>query len=130
MATPSSPSLMSLFTAVIDEGMRLIQTEVRLAKAEISDKIGRLANSGVALASGAIIVLAAIIMLLTGIVHWLVVAGIPDQWGYLIVGVVAGGIGVGVLAKGLSDLKAANLMPDRTIDQVKADFQAVKEHVS
>jgi hypothetical protein len=130
MATPNSASLMSLFTAVIDEGMRLIQTEVRLARAEISDKISRLANSGVALAAGAIIVLAAIIMLLTGIVRWLVVAGIPDEWGYVIVAVVAGGIGVGVLAKGLRDLKAANLMPDRTIDQVKADFQAVKDHVS
>lgn len=123
-------SILAIFSDVVEETVRLFQTEIRLVKAEISDKAGRIANSGVALGIGGISVLVALIMFFMGVVRWLAIAGIPDEWGYLIVAALVGGIGLGVLMKGVRDLKAASLVPERTIEQIKADFATVKEHVT
>lgn len=123
-------SILALFSDVVDETVRLFQTEIRLVRAEITDKVGRIATSGVALCIGGVSILAAFIMLLMGAVRWLAIAGVPDQWGYLIVAVLIGGIGTGVLMKGVRDLRTASLVPQRTIEQIKADFATVKEHVT
>jgi drug/metabolite transporter (DMT)-like permease len=128
--TDERRSIMGLFSDVVDEAAGLFQTELRLLRAEISDKLGRVANSSVALAVGAVCTLAALIMLLQGVVRWLAIAGIPEQWGFLLVGVIVGGLGVGLLLKGVADLKAASLVPQRSIDQIKQDFATMKEHVT
>jgi hypothetical protein len=123
-------SIIGLFSDVVDETIRLFQTEVRLVRAEVSDKFGRLADSGIALGIGGVALLTALILLLFGIVRWLEIAGIRDEWGFLLVGAVVGAVGVGFLMKGVRDLKQANLVPERTIEQIKADFASVKEHVT
>jgi hypothetical protein len=69
-------------------------------------------------------------MLLHAIVRWLAVAGLPDQWGYLLVGLIAGGAGIAVLMSGINRIKETNLVPDRTIRQARDDFATVKEHVT
>ena len=56
-------------------------------------------------------------------------AGIPDHWGFLIVGVIVAIAGVVLLMKGSNDLKGSALVPKRTIDQVRADLSVVKEQV-
>jgi hypothetical protein len=123
-------SIIGLFSDVVDETIRLFQTEIRLVRAEISDKAGRIANSGIALGVGGVALLSALIVLLFGIVRWLALAGIPEEWGFLLVAAVVGGAGLAFLMKGVRDLKQANLMPERTIEQIKADFASVKEHVT
>jgi hypothetical protein len=74
--------------------------------------------------------LAALFMLLLAIVRWLAVAGLPEEWGYLIVGLVAGGVGVALLMSGVNRIKQTTLVPDRTIRQARDDFATVKEHVT
>jgi len=43
--------------------------------------------------------------------------------------VVIGVFAAAVLLKGIDSLKATKVVPERTIEQFKADFATVKEHV-
>ena len=56
-------------------------------------------------------------------------AGLPDQWGLLIVGVVVAALGTLLLMKGINNLKGSALVPQRTIEQVRADFSVAREQV-
>jgi hypothetical protein len=122
-------NIVNLITDVIGDAAHLFQTEIRLIRTEINEKIARLANGGTLVAVGAVAGLAAVFLLLQAIVRWLVVAGLPDEWGYLIVGLLVAGLAAALLMKGIHNVKSTNLMPDRTLDQLKADFATVKEHV-
>ena len=122
-------TIVNLITDVIGDAAHLFQTEIRLIRTEINEKINRLANGGTLVAAGAVAAMAAVFLLLQAIVRWLAVAGLPDQWGYLLVGLVIAGVATALLMKGINKVKSTNLMPDRTLDQLKADFATVKEHV-
>jgi len=76
-----------------------------------------------------VLLLVSLFLLLTAVARFLVLAGIPDYWSYLIVGIVVAIAGVVFLMKGANDLKGPALMPKRTIDQVRQDISVVKEQV-
>jgi hypothetical protein len=122
-------TIVNLFADVIGDAVHLFQTEIRLIRAEINEKIGRLANGGTLVGAGAVAAMAAVFLLLQAIVRWLAVAGLPEEWGYLLVGIVVAAIAAALLMSGINRIKSTNLMPDRTLDQLKADFATVKEHV-
>jgi hypothetical protein len=105
----------------------LFQTELRLARAEISENIGRAANSGVMIGAGAVLVLPGLVVLLLALVRWLAIAGLPEEWGLLLVGAAIVAIGFGLILSGSGGLKPSALMPQRTIEQVRADFSIAKE---
>lgn len=123
-------TIFNLVASVIDESVHLLQTELRLLRAEMNDKLAKFASAGTVLAAGGIAALAALFLLLQAIVRWLAVAGLPDQWGYLIVGLIVATIAGGMLSLGLGRLRATTLVPQKSIDQIKADVAAVKEHVT
>ena len=129
MAAQSTRPLASLFTDVVSELSHLFQTEIRLVRAEMNEKVSRVANSGALIGAGAVVMLPAVFILLLAVVRWLEVAGLPEQWGLLIVGVVVAALGAVMLMKGLNNLKGSALVPQRTIEQVRADFSVAKEQV-
>jgi Putative Actinobacterial Holin-X, holin superfamily III len=122
-------TIATLFTDVIAETTELFRAEIHLIRAEIRQSADRLANSGTLIGVGAIAALAALFLLLQAVVAWLAFAGLPERWGYTIVGVVIGVLAAGLLVKGIDNLKATKVVPERTIEQLKADFATVKEHV-
>ena len=122
-------TIVNLFADVIGDTVHLFQTEIRLIRAEINEKIAHLANGGTLVGAGALAAIAAVFLLLQDIVRWLAVAGLPDQWGYLLVGIVVAAIAAALLMAGVNRIKSTNLVPDRTLDQLKADVATVKEHV-
>ena len=122
-------TIVSLFTDVFAETTELFQAEINLVRSEIRQSVGRVANSGTLIGAGAIGALAALFLLLQAVVSWLVIAGLPEQWGYSIVGILVAGVAAAVLSKGINNLKASKVMPERTLEQLKADFATVKEHV-
>jgi hypothetical protein len=122
-------TIVNLFADVIGDTVHLFQTEIRLIRVEINEKIARLANGGTLVGAGAVAAIAAVFLILQDIVRWLVVAGLPDQWGYLIVGIIVAAIAAGLLMGGVNRIKSTKLVPDRTLDQLKADLATVKEHV-
>jgi hypothetical protein len=128
-AHDSTRPLASLFTDLISEVTQLFQSEIRLVRAEMNEKVSRVANSGALIGAGAVVMLPAVFILLLAIVRWLEVAGLSEQWGLLIVGVVVAALGALLLMKGLNNLKGSALVPQRTIEQVQADFSVAREHV-
>ena len=125
----STRPLGSLFTDLISEVTHLFQTELRLVRAELSEKASRAANGGAMIGAGAVVLLPAVFILLFAAVEWLAVAGLPRQWGFLLVGGVVAVIGAALLMKGVNNLKGPTLVPNRTIQQVRADFSVAKEQV-
>jgi hypothetical protein len=125
----SSRPLGSLFTDVVSEVTHLFQTEMRLVRAEMNEKVSRVANSGALIGAGTVVMVPAVFILLLAIVRWLEVAGLPEEWGLTIVGAVIAIVGAVMLMKGINNLKGPALMPDRTIRQVRADVSLAKEQV-
>ncbi|MFL4979958.1 MAG: phage holin family protein [Xanthobacteraceae bacterium] len=125
----STRPLTSLFTDTVAELTNLFQTEIRLVRAEINEKLSKVANSGVLIGAGAIVMVPAVFILLLAIVRWLAVAGLPEQWGLTLVGLVIAALGVVLLMKGINNLKGSALVPRRTIEQVRADMSVAKEQV-
>jgi len=125
----TSRPLASLVTQVMSDLAYLLQTEIRLARAEISEKVACAANGGAFIGVAAVLLLTGLPILLLAIVRWLEIAGLPNQWGLLLVGGLVVVIGIALALMGANRLKGSALKPDRTIEQVRADVSMAKEHV-
>ena len=102
---------------------------MRLVRAELSEKLSQVLGHAAMVGAGFVFILAALIFLLQSVVSWLEVAGLPDEWGYLLVGLVVGIVGAVLLTKGIKALKETSVVPDRAVNQVRADLATVKEHI-
>jgi Putative Actinobacterial Holin-X, holin superfamily III len=122
-------SLKDLLADLTESITTLFRQEIQLARAETSEKITQVGVAIGAIAGGAILALAALIVLLQALVIGIAEAGVPPGWASLIVGVVVAIIAYVLIHKGTSDLKASNLAPDRTMSSLKRDAQVVKEQV-
>src|SRR5919202_697814 len=125
----STRPLTSLFTDTVADLTNLFQTEIRLVRAEINEKLSTAASGGALIGAGAVVMIPAVFILLLAIVRWLAVAGLPEQWGLTLVGLVVAALGVVLLMKGVNNLKGSALVPRRTIRQVRADVEVAKEQV-
>jgi hypothetical protein len=121
-------SLRQLLGDLSENIATLFRKEIQLARAETSEKITQVGVAIGAIAGGAILALAALIILLQALVIGLTEAGIPAGWSALIVGVVVAVIAYILIHKGTNDLKAGNLAPDRTMSSLRRDAQVAKEH--
>lgn len=130
MSGPSDArSTVSLFTDALSQIALLFQTELRLVRAELSEKLTTVLGHATVVGMGLALLLAALILLLHAAVRWLEILGMPNEWGYLLVGLAVGVIGAVLAAGGLHSLKQTNVVPDRTVNQMRADFATVKEHI-
>jgi hypothetical protein len=127
--TESARPIVSLMTHVASDLAHLVQTEFRLARAEISEKLSDASNAGVYLALGGVVALGGFIALLFDIATWITVAGLPYQWSLLIVALVALAIGAGLATAGVNRLKGSAFVPNRTLEQMREDYVVAKEHV-
>ncbi|MGE5601950.1 MAG: phage holin family protein [Nitrososphaerales archaeon] len=107
-------SLGDLFNELRDQTRTLISQEVRLAKTEAAQK-GKQAGKAVGfLAVGGFVIYAGLLAIIAGII--LVLGQVVPVWvAALVVGVIVALIGYLVLQKGLSDLKADKLKPEKTL---------------
>ena len=130
MATrETSRPIMSLMSEVASDLAYLVQTEFRLARAEVGEKVAAISHAGLYLALGAGLAFAGLIVLLFDIARWITVAGMPTEWSLLLVAVVTL-VGAGVLAMvGVNRAKTSELIPQRTLGQMREDYETAKEHV-
>lgn len=122
-------SIPDLLRALATDVTRLIRDEVALARAEMSEGAHRMGAAVVMIAAGAILGLAALIILLDAVVYGLA-NHMPAWLAAVIVGGVVAVIGFVMVRKGQNDLSAARLAPTRTAAQVGRDAQLVREHAS
>jgi hypothetical protein len=122
-------SLPDLFSDVLNQVTNLFRTELRLAKAELGEKVGDMASSAGMIIAGAVLLVGAKLLLLQGFVLALVALGIPPLWSTFAVAILIGLIGYLVVRKGLSNLSVQHLTPERTLHSLNRDAAVAKEQV-
>jgi hypothetical protein len=122
----------SLFTELTQETTTLVQQEVALAKAEMSEKISQVGSGLATLIIGGFVLFAGLLKLLDAAIFGIAELLPPDltPWlAALIVGVIVAIIGAVMLQKGRSNLKSGNLAPRRTAESLRRDKEFAKEQV-
>ena len=126
--TTDDRSLKELLSDLSGSISTLFRKEIQLARAETSEKISQSMVAIGAIAGGAILALAALLVLLQALVIAISELGVPPGWASLIVGVFVAAIAYFMIHKGTNDLKASSLAPSRTIDSLRSDANMAKEH--
>jgi uncharacterized membrane protein YqjE len=107
----------------------LFQKEMRLARAELSEKIATKLQAGIWMSVGGVLGLIAGLLVVQAVVFGIASYGIALHWSCLIVAGVLAVIAVMSFFKGRSDAKE-ELAPTRTINQLKQDIATAKEQLS
>jgi uncharacterized membrane protein YqjE len=115
----------SLLKDIIGNVQQIIRAEVRLAKVEVAEELGK-ARRGVALlAAGALFGVMALGFLLLGAVYLL--AHVVQPWvAAMLVALGAAVIGGALLVVGARQLKLVSLTPPRTVNSVQENIQWAK----
>jgi uncharacterized membrane protein YqjE len=138
MAAADGRSLTGLVRELRDEAIVLVRQEVALARTEMSEKAARVARNSAFIGVGAFLAYAGLfVLLLAGVVGLylgLVAAGLTHAtagWlSPLIIGAVLAVVGYVFIQKGLSTLKHESIVPERTVESIKADKEWMEEKVT
>ena len=106
----------------------LVRGEVRLARAELDQKIDKVMVAAIWLVGGALVAFAGLVVLLQAIAAALALV-LPAWAAFLIVGVVIIAVGALVARSGLVMLSLKSLTPDHMASSLQKDARVVKEHI-
>ena len=130
MIQPRRPGVMTLLTAAIGQSADLVQTEFRLARAEISEKLAAMRVGLVMMVLGAIFLIVALGMFLQALVSVLIASGMSPPAAILAVAGGAAIIGLVLFLTGQKRLAPEELIPDRTLTSLSRDGRMMKESVT
>ncbi|HEX7796265.1 MAG TPA: phage holin family protein [Vicinamibacterales bacterium] len=118
-------SIGSLVNDIVGNVQEIIRSEVRLAKAEVTEELTKARRAVIWLVAGAVIATMAFGFLLLTAVY--VLAHFFQPWvAALIVALGSGAIGGALAAVGASQMKRVSLRPPRTITSVQENLQWAK----
>jgi len=106
----------------------LVRGEVRLARAELNQKLNRVILSAIWLVGGALVAFAGLVVILQGVAAALALV-LPTWAAFMIVGVLIVIVGALLARSGLAMLSLKALTPDRMASSLQKDVAVVKEHV-
>jgi VIT1/CCC1 family predicted Fe2+/Mn2+ transporter len=119
-------ALSRLFGDSLEQLGELLQNEVQLAQAELSEKVADAGRGVIYLTATAVFLIPVIALLLVAFALWLREASkISDALAFLLAALLGAIIGVICAAAGLKYLR--NLKPSITIEQIRRDVAAAKE---
>jgi Flp pilus assembly protein TadB len=119
-------SLGELFSELTQETTTLVRQEMRLAKAEMSQKASRVGKDVGFLAAGGAVAYAGLLAILAGAIYLLGLV-IPLWLSALLVGLVVAVVGYFLVRKGLDALKQEDLAPRETMETLKEDKEWAKD---
>jgi hypothetical protein len=111
------------------EFTQLFRSEIRLAGAEVSEKVSVVGVALGLVVGGAVLLMAALVLLLQAAVAGLVAEGFSIAVATLIVGGIVLVVGAVLVWLGLNRLNARNLTPRRTLEQLQRDAALAKHEV-
>lgn len=126
---PTEPSLLGLLRQLTREVQVLFTKELALAKVELNASLQATKAGITAVAGGAIVLLAGFLMLLLSAVFGLSTV-MPPWLAALIVGLVVIVIGLIMLKIGQRQFTPSQLTPERTLDSLQKDKEAVQRQMS
>lgn len=124
------PGVVTLLTAAMSQSADLVQTELRLARAEVSEKMAALRVGLAMMVIGAIFLIAALGMVLQALVSVLIAADVSPPVAILLVAGGAGVIGLVMFLMGQKRLAPEELVPERTLTSLSRDGRMMKESVT
>ena len=126
-----SRSLSRLLGAGVEQLGDLMQTEIKLAQAELSEKMAEAGRGITYLAATAVFLIPVITLLLTAFALWLGDAAQISLALAMLIAAVLGAIVAAVSAiAGLKYLQPKNLKPKVTLEQIRRDIAAAKDIAS
>ena len=121
--------IIALIGNLADQASTLVQTEARLLRAELSEKVSEVGSSLLQMMVGAMCLLAALLVLLQAVVIGLAELGLGMGWASLLVGIAVAVVGAVTARMGSAKLQAENLTPTRTKEQLESDARVLKEQI-
>jgi hypothetical protein len=122
-------SIPTMLADLLTQVMDLVRKETKLARTEVSEKMSQMAAGLATVAVGAVLLIPALVILLMAAVAGLEQMGLASYWSELIIGGAVLIIGFILLMIGVGRLKAANLMPEKTINQLQEDASVAKRQM-
>lgn len=122
-------SITEIVTDLLAQFPILLRKEARLARAEMSEKVTQVGIGLGLIVGGAVLLIPGLVILLEAGVAALQQAGLQPWLSAVIVGGAALIIGIILLVVGLNRIKFENLMPEKTIHQIREDAFVAKSQV-
>jgi len=122
-------SLVSSLSATVAGFGDLIQKELRLARAEMSEKLSAKVRASAWMVIAGLLGLITVFLGLQAAVFAIASYGFALHWACLIVAGVVGAGAVAAYYRGCADAQE-DLMPTRTINQIKRDIATTKEQLT
>ncbi|MDF2763492.1 MAG: hypothetical protein K0S81_486 [Rhodospirillales bacterium] len=123
-----SRPLSELLSDALNQFSALIRTEIQLARTELTGKAAKAATGLAMMAGGLVVGIAAMVLIFMAVAEWLDDV-IPEGFARLLSGLIAAAIAGGLAWSGLQRMRADELAPKRTIEQLQRDAAAAKEQV-
>ncbi len=122
----NNSNIIETVKSLVSDATLLMQQEARLARAEMGEKVEQVQLGIIAIVSGLLLAFCALLILLQALV--VALANImPASLAALLVGVVLAVIAFISVKAGAEQLKAKNLMPNRTINSVRESAETIKD---
>jgi uncharacterized membrane protein YqjE len=123
-------SIGELFGQLTQDMTLLVRQEVQLARTEMTEKLSKITTNLISVGAGGFVaylgglaLMAALILAIRDL------ANISLAWSALIVGAILAIVGYVMMQKGLKELKATELAPRRSVENIKDDVQSIKDDV-
>jgi hypothetical protein len=110
---------------IFKTSIRLLVTEGRLLKSELSEKIGVISLGITLTVVGGVLLIMAVVLLFVAAIGSLMMYGFSLTAAALVIFGAVLVLGLGCLWFGLRQLHPTNLMPTKTFHQVQKDFETI-----
>jgi hypothetical protein len=128
MQSQDARSLPELMSDLASDMANLVRKEGELVRAEMAEKVRQSARAGGEIAAGAILLLAALMVMLQALI--IALSKVMDPlWASIIVGVAVAAGGYLLVKTGLKMIKPDHIRPERSVRQLHKDAQLMKEQV-
>jgi hypothetical protein len=107
----------------------LVQKEIRLARAEVTEKISRRLEASVWFVAAGLLAFIAAILVIEAIVFAIASQGLALHWSCLVVAVAVAAAGGAAFSYGRSSSQES-LVPTRSVRQINEDLRTAKEQLS
>jgi hypothetical protein len=122
----------TLLLDVLDALARLMHQEMALARAELGERMMQLAVGIGMLVAAAIVLFVALLIVLMGLSELVgeFLPGVLALWlGYIIIGGIAMAAGAFLLLRGMTSLRNAAWLAERTTASIEQDLAALRSHL-
>ena len=119
--------VMSLLSEVASGVGRLVQGELRLARAEVAEGLKTAGSGLVKIGIAAVVGLVGLNVLAGAAVAALAVAGLGPVWAAFVVGLALCLVALGLALAGRAALRLRGAWPDRAVQNLRRDAEAVRQ---